>query len=394
MWRQRRGLYVGLMATWVLPAVLVASGPRSESVGFGFTRITPWQYLLMQSKVVLHYGRLILWPSPLVVDYYDWPISKSLLDVWPQALALVGLLGATVWGLVRRFWLALIGAWWFCILAPSSSIVPIVSEVAAERRVYLASAAVVVALVVVGWRVCRRLPLLVQRRGIISISLVALLTGILGTLTMARNLDYRTEVIIWQDAVTKRPHNPRAHNNLGFALWKQGKIDEASVHFTLAIELEPTYGDAYNNLGNVLKRKGRLAQAEHAYRNALTFEPKSGAAHNNLANILLDQGRLEEALGHYRQAVQLRPLLAEPHKNLALALSKQGKAEEAIAEYRLAIQLGLRDPSVYNAFGALLAQQGQLEEATLQFQEALRLDPQHDKAQRNLDTALHLQRKH
>src|SRR5207253_709284 len=47
------------------------------------------------------------------------------------------------------------GAWFFLILGPSSSVVPIVTEIAAERRFYLPLLAVV-ALTVVGVEALRR----------------------------------------------------------------------------------------------------------------------------------------------------------------------------------------------------------------------------------------------
>lgn len=77
--------------------------------------------------------------APLLLDYGP-PRALLLADVAPQALLLGGLLALCGWGLLRHPRLAYPGLWFFILLAPSSSVVPIAEEWAAERRVYLALA--------------------------------------------------------------------------------------------------------------------------------------------------------------------------------------------------------------------------------------------------------------
>ena len=56
---------------------------------------------------------------------------------------IVLLLAGTIWALARKPWLGYLGVWFFVILAPTSSIVPI-KDLAFEHRMYLPLAAVVV----------------------------------------------------------------------------------------------------------------------------------------------------------------------------------------------------------------------------------------------------------
>jgi hypothetical protein len=75
--RDRRWLYLGLAATWILLAVLVAPGPRWRSAGFS-SGVTPWTYLLNQPGLILTYLKLVLWPAPLVLDYgRTWPTTLA-----------------------------------------------------------------------------------------------------------------------------------------------------------------------------------------------------------------------------------------------------------------------------------------------------------------------------
>ncbi|MHC4846335.1 MAG: hypothetical protein ACYTCU_09255, partial [Planctomycetota bacterium] len=152
-WRASRAYWLALAASWGLLGVLAASGPRSDSVGFHLG-VTAWQWLLTQAGVVTHYLGLALWPRSLSVSY-EWPIARTLGDAMPGALVMLGLFAATVWALWRRPALGFLGAWLFVILAPTSSVLPIVTEVVAERRMYLPLASVVVAAVIsvhAAWR--------------------------------------------------------------------------------------------------------------------------------------------------------------------------------------------------------------------------------------------------
>jgi Flp pilus assembly protein TadD len=45
-----------------------------------------------------------------------------------------------------------------------------------------------------------------------------------------------------------RADYPEAHNNLGVALARQGKINEAIAHFSEAVRLKPDYMQARANL--------------------------------------------------------------------------------------------------------------------------------------------------
>jgi hypothetical protein len=95
--------------------------------------------------------RLAFVHSPLVF-LYDWPLSPSFAAVAWQAALLTAFVILTGVGIARRHPASLLGAWFFLVLAPSSSVLPIVTEVAAEHRIYLRLAAVVTGLHVAGGR--------------------------------------------------------------------------------------------------------------------------------------------------------------------------------------------------------------------------------------------------
>src|SRR6185503_5241349 len=121
---------------------------------------------------------------------YGWPIARTLGAVLPQALLLGALALAGLVLLVRGSWIGLALAWFFVVLAPTSSIVPI-KDPAVEHRMYLPLAPLVLLAVVAGWWACRRyLPGV--RHLPQALALVALLA--LSATTIRRNHDYRSAI--------------------------------------------------------------------------------------------------------------------------------------------------------------------------------------------------------
>ena len=73
----------------------------------------------------------------------------------------------------------------------------------------------------------------------------------------------------------------------------------------------------HSNLGNALARKGRLNDAVAHYSKALAINPgKSADIHNNLGAALLVSGKTSEAMTHFRLALQIEPGHVDALRNL------------------------------------------------------------------------------
>ena len=327
--RSRRWLYAGLAATWIILAWLIAMERWPHSIGFAREGWTPWTYLLTQSGVIVHYVRLTITGSPLSLDYDGWPMARSISQVAQYALPLVIASIATGFAIVRRQPWGFPGAWFFATLAPSSSVLPLATEIAAERRMYLPLAAVVVAAVVAAYLVGQRLLELAvsdgRRRRAIGVTLtfviVASLAMALGSTTDARNHDYWSDERIWQDTVEKRPNNSRARVNY-------------------AIDLQAA---------------GRLADAEQHLREAVRLKDTSAPAHANLGPILCATGEFDECIFHLNRALELDPEYSTAHANLAEAYGASGKRALAAEQFALALNVAPDKPFLLNRLAWLLA---------------------------------------
>ncbi len=373
LWQRRRGLYIGLAATWLILVVLVAQTPHLAT-GFGIEGLTPWNYLKTEAGVIVYYLRLSFWPHPLVIDYADWPITSSLKDGLASGVVIVGLLGATVWALRRRPWVGFLGAWFFLILGPSSSFLPSAGEVAAERRMYLPLAAVVTMAVIAAFAIGKRL--FRKQQGVVlgcvaGGSVVVLLTF----LTIQRNRDYKSEVSIWQDTVEKRPNNPRAQYSLGLALGQAGRIPESIEHLQQALRIRPDYVEAHYNLGVALAHAGKIEDAIGQYEQALRLDPGLADARDNLGMVLMRSGRIPEAIECLEQTLRTKPNYAEAHFHLGLALAQAGRTAEAIEHFQQALRIKPDYVEAHHNLGVALVQAGRTAEAIEHFQQALRIKP-------------------
>ena len=402
--KRRGGLYAGLAACWLVLIPLVSSGPRSHSAGLG-SGISPLVYFLNQPPIILRYVRLAVWPVGLVFDY-GLTRDVGWLVALPAAVPLVLLAVATAIAWRRHPRLAFLGTWFFVTLAPTSSVLPIATEVGAERRMYLPLAALIV-LATIG--VSR---LFKNRRSLLAT--LAAVGAAFGVLTIQRNAEYRQPQGLWQTVIDRYPHG-RAHYNRGIELKAVGRraeavrefeiaaVDLADAEYALGFELasDGRHADAvqhlraytearpfdlnvvraFNLMGQSLKGLGRHDEALEAFRQVLRMQPHNVDALGGVGDSLLALDRLDEAIAAYQEYVRLAPGNMKAFANLGHTLGRRGRHEAAMSAYRAAIALEPREAALRVNLAANLASIGRFDEAIEQGRLALEFES--DPASRN-----------
>lgn len=374
-------LHPSLAATWVVLAALLWLSPAAQTAGFTMERITSTQYTTTQFGVVLHYIKLAFWPSELVLDY-DWPVAKKFAHLAPQAFAILALLAVTLWALWRRPAVGFAGAWFFGILSPTSSIMPI-ADVAFEHRMYLPLAGIVTLSVACGYRAIRYLADVSLRSKVASktsarlvgFALTATAIVALGWGTIHRNRDYYSATGMWEDVTAKRPDNARAHYGLAVAQDEQGRADKAIASYRKAISLKPNYADAHNNLAVLLAERGEMAQAADHYAETVRLKPAYPKGHFNLGLALVKLGKFDRAIASYKAGLKLAPNDPVAHNNLGAALERKGEGAQAIAYYAKAAEINPRYVEAHMNLAQTLVRLGRTQEAMHRYKEALLADP-------------------
>jgi Flp pilus assembly protein TadD len=371
--------------------------------------ITPWTYLLNQFEMITAYLRLAVWPHALVADY-GMPRALQVRDVIPQiafvlSLAVVAIVLVTRWPRV-----GFLGAAFFVTLAPTTSIVPIASEVGAERRMYVPLAALVVLLMLAArWGV----RWIASRRGdraahIIGGGVAAAVVIALATRTMYRNDDYRTPLSLWQTSVERRPQGrartmfaselieagrrdeglrqlreatrdyPTAHFALGTELYAAGKFDEAIAELrplTTTARKNPEFIPAEHLIGRALAAQGNVSGAAVEFARLLEQIPSDPDTHGLLADALFQQKRFDEVIPHYRTLLAAHPNIASAWENLAVSLASLGRLDEAIDGFQHVATLIPDYPGVQRNLAHAFLDRGDVRQAERHAREAIRLAP-------------------
>ncbi len=379
-------LYSSLAATWAFLAILILSmGDRSHSVGthMGVSSI---DWLFTQSQVILHYLTLSVWPHPLLITY-DWPIVHSFSQV-VLPMFLIGSTCLAAFFLVFRgtkyAWLGFLGTLFFLILGPTSSFMPITSEVIAERRMYLPLACLIPIIVLAVHHLLATRLRQSQRLPQISGALLAVTAILLTWTSIHRLADYETEERIWASVVEYQPHNSNALNGLGMALYRQERHQEAFDLFVASIKADERNFRPYINIGNILIRAGRFTDALPYLQAGIRLNPQDAPAHNSLANCLFKLGNLDAAAQSYTRALQLDPDLVSANVNFATFLNATGHFADAAKLLTRAITLEPSNASAHAQMGVSLASTGNSQGALDHMNQAVTLDPDSAESQLNL----------
>jgi Tfp pilus assembly protein PilF len=257
---------------------------------------------------------------------------------------------------VRKQRSALLGWCFFGALAPSSSIVPVISEMVAERRMYLALAPVLTLVVLAATFVSREPAL--RRAAAISCSLIALgyaaASGI-------RLQSYQSETALFASALSVAPDNPQAMWGLAHAYETQGHVQSAAALYERMAERPyPYVGPAswgtrgLMSLADLQSRMGQPAAAAATTRRALTHDPSSAIARLRHAADAAHSGE------HARARSELMSMLEQPflHDRIQLELGvlalQQGDEASAKAHFAEAMRLSPNDEHIKERIAAAI----------------------------------------
>lgn len=363
----RLRFYAALALACVGAFALFSHGARGNSAGFDLG-VAWYDYLYTQCWAISHYLMLVVWPSALTVDYPQQLVTGA--RGVPGAIFLTAL-GAAVllaWSRLAKFgWFAFIGAWFFILLAPSSSVVPIPTEIVAERRIYLALVSVLL-LMVVGAEWSRRtyVKSISQRQLWLGFSAIA---AVLALTTATRSHTYSTSELLWRDAVLKSPSDLRAWDNLGSAFAREGPphYAEAEVAFKRAIALDSTCHFGCAQLATVFAAQGRYVEAESLLVRTLARDPQNAPVERTLALVLMKRGLFDEAIPHLKNVASRFP--TQQHLMiLGVADLSVQRRQDALEVFGAATKLYPRNPEL-GRYGASLYGAGRNDAALPQLKE-------------------------
>jgi len=313
-------------------------------------------YLITQFRVIITYIRLIFLPIGQRIDY-DYPLLRSFFD-WRVicSLAVIAtLLGGAIWMIIKsrnsyphlRF-ISFGILWFFLGLSIESSFIPII-DLIFEHRLYLPSFGAITATLTAVLMLTQNKEFNANKRLLEGLLVIAVL---LAAVAWKRNLVWKSEVALWEDATSKSPNSARGWNNLAGAYIIQKEAQKALKAAIRSIELDPSKADAWNNLGIALDLFGvyndRFNRTSEMFLDPRAVEDKVvkewlGDVNNNLGLAYEISGNFSKALENYRNATGYNPALGLAYYNIGILSTKMGDFPKYAEQQQILLMI---DPSL------------------------------------------------
>jgi tetratricopeptide (TPR) repeat protein len=148
---------------------------------------------------------------------------------------------------------------------------------------------------------------------------------------------------------------------------------QAAVHYEQLLELQPRHPEALAQLGLALFRLGRYEEAERCYRESLEINPMSPSTLCNLATVL--QSDPPEAEKYLRQALKLNPKYVDARSKLGLSLAFEGRLREAKGAFQKVLKADPRHAEALLGLGQIARTEGHFAESESFIKRALKVEP-------------------
>ncbi|MFC1567412.1 tetratricopeptide repeat protein [Thermodesulfobacteriota bacterium] len=360
---------------------------RSQGAMYSLT-VIPLNIRIANSFVsYVKYILKAVWPTRLIVLY---PHAGDAFPIW-QSIGAVLLIAAISYAAIRalrqRPYIAVGLFWYLGTLVPVIGLIQVGEQAMADRYTYIPLIGLFIA---VTWGFSGFLSKWRYRKNFLVVAVIAILLA-LTVRTFLQVGHWQNAATLFGNAVKVTPDNILAQNNLGAALYEDGRFDEAIVYFKKALSISPEYTKALSNLGAAYFKKGNYDKAVFYFEKVLKGRQKDANEHDKLGVVLFAQEKIDEAMAHFKQAIQVDPEYANAHNNLANVLFRLGKFEEAELHFLEAIKLDPVHAGAHYNFGNLLVRQRQFKKAMIHFTEAIKINPDDFRAYNQIGVILYRQ---
>ena len=319
---------------------------------------------------VRYLGKTV-WPHDLAIFYpihATWPAWQ-----WIGAGLLIAAISLLAIAMLRRRPYFSVGWFWYLgTLVPVIGLVQVGGQSMADRYTYMPLVGI---FIIFSWGAADLLGQGQLRRLSPAWALIMPVLAVCLTVTHEQTTCWKDGETLFRHAIAVTTNNSLAHVNLGDALDKAGRAEEAKAEFFIALNLEPDSPLTLTGLGTLFEHQGDVTNALNYFNLALSKKPQYGDAHYGLANLLAKEGRFAEAAEHYAQSLNSNPDAPDAQNNLGAMLIRLGQPREAVDHFKAALRLKPNYPEAQDQLGEAYVELRQPGQATVHFAEAARLKP-------------------
>ena len=340
--------------------------------------------LLRLENVIVSYGLYIkkaVWPSHLAV-LYPYPHT---LPAWQVAISAIFLLAVTcaVLKFCNRRYLVVGWFWYLGTMVPMVGLVQVGNQAMADRYAYLPMIGVFIMAVWTGAELAIAHPATKKYLATAAFAILLALCAV----TRAQIAYWHDDFSLWSHALAVTQNNFVAENNIADALIKQGRKEEAVIHFRTASIIEPGDPTSQLNLGIYAQEHGDLPQAASRYSEALRLATDTqlrASAFANLGTVYFAVHDYDHAQQNFDSAIKLKHPFPIALLDMGLIAQKTAvKADDwkqAAAYFAMFVGVDPSDVG-YVLLANALRNAGRPADADWAFQQALRLSSDINQAQ-------------
>jgi len=191
----------------------------------------------------------------------------------------------------------------------------------------------------------------------------------------ARQEHYDLAVTYYRQALAIDPSFPSLEMNLGLALFKSNRFQEAIKPFTVELEKHPGDQRLTILLGMTHYGMGDYLVAIPYLKQATKMDPQNLPLRLTLAHSCLWSKQYQCVLDVYKEILALNAESAEADMLAGESLDEEGKISEATEQFRAAVKANPKEPNAHFGLGYLLWEQKHHDEAAKEFLAELENDP-------------------
>jgi Tfp pilus assembly protein PilF len=276
------------------------------------------------------------WPHDMAI-FYPFP---SQIPVWQVigASLLILIITTAVIVMIKRLPYLFVGWMWYAItIAPVIGIIQISAYAMADHYHYLPSVGIAVML---AWGIPSLIKSEDMRRKILFPAGIIFLT-IMAFLSWKQCGHWKNSITLFSHALQVTKDNYLAHNNLGLALFAEGKSMEAIDHYNKAIRITPDCAGFYSNRGLAYAKLGQHKRAIEDYNKAVCITPDYADAYNNRGIAYYKLGHYQRAIEDFNETIRLKPYDALAYNNRGNVYINQGNKKLGCPDAQKACELGI-----------------------------------------------------
>lgn len=329
----RREIAVQYLALAPMILLAILHGGRSGTAAVGDAdSVTSLEYFVAQGYVLCCYLLSMVIPYWVCVDYGIYPTASWQIST----VCMVSLLAFFVWSIYdvaskRAGGLAILCAAIF--LSPSSSILPITTQVGGEHRAYLPCLALCVLGTLGVHTLLMRLDILRLRYGLL-VSMLSAVVLMIASVAATRlvNESYKSQSSFWERIVKRAPGNLRARQNMAVLQLREGKVEEAFQWF------EPLLRDKRQSIATYLEaadlaEQGNMVELARGYLQSIyQTRPTHPLASVIEARLAIQENQPQKAIAMCEQVLRENPDYSAALDVLGRGLRLLGQSLDAASD--------------------------------------------------------------